>query len=132
VPGGEAILVCGRVFRRSPSGGSIAKKSRLELVSLFFVLWGAPRVVAGNNDKQKIKPPQWTINDGARICYQHPLPAMRGNGKPSGLYNNPEVGLPGVLTTRDSALGEMILKLRNTINNERRLVFVDGRVCSIT
>ena len=62
-----------------------------------------------------------------RICFQHPLPAMRVNGKPSGLYNNPEVGLPGVLTTRDSALGEMILKLY-TINNERRLVFVDGRV----
>ena len=97
------------------------------LCSLFCVLWGAPCAVAGNNPPQQIKPPQWTINDGARICFQHPLPAMRVNGKPGGLYNNPEVGLPGVLTTRDSALGEMILKLRQTINNERRLVFVDVR-----
>jgi hypothetical protein len=104
------------------------KQQSLLLCVMFSVFWGAPCVLAGNNDKQIIKPPQWTINDGARICFQHPLPAMRVNGKPTGLYNNPEIGLPGVLTTRDSALGEMILKLRNTINNERRLVFVDGRV----
>jgi len=34
---------------------------------MFSVLWGAPCVLAGNNDKQIATPPQWTINDGAEI-----------------------------------------------------------------
>lgn len=46
----------------------------------------------------------------------------------TGTYNMVELGFPSMCSTRDSALGEMIQSLRNTIVKDRRLLFVDGRV----
>ncbi len=62
------------------------------------------------------------------IEFEHPLPRMFCDGKPCGLYNNPELSLPGVLTTTDSRLGAFLQRLRETIMANRRLLFVDGKV----
>lgn len=69
-----------------------------------------------------------SINNGARILFRHPLPAMHVEGRKNGSYNNEEMGLPCILTTQDFELGEMIHQLRNTIFDDRRLVFIDGKV----
>lgn len=69
-----------------------------------------------------------TINDGAEIKFRDPLPAMNVAGRHNGTYNNYEMGLPALLTTTDPKLGEMIHQLRNTIQDDRRLVFIDGKV----
>ncbi len=68
-----------------------------------------------------------TINEGARIPFQHPLPSMRAEGRKNGTYNNKEMGMPCILTTKDAALGEMMQQLRNVIWADRRLVFIDGK-----
>ena len=62
------------------------------------------------------------------IEFEHPLPRMFCDGKPCGLYNNPELSLPGVLTTTDSRLGAFLQRLRETIMANRRLLFIDGKV----
>ena len=62
------------------------------------------------------------------IEFEHPLPRMFCDGKPCGLYNNPELSLPGVLTATDYRLGAFLQRLRETIMANRRLLFVDGRV----
>lgn len=73
-----------------------------------------------------------SVNQGAQILFRYPLPAMNIEGRHNGLYNNPEMGLPCVLTTLDSRLGEMLHQLRNAISDDRRLVFIDGKtlMCS--
>lgn len=67
-----------------------------------------------------------------KIEFENVLPAMRVNGKQNGTYNNEELGMPGVLTTKDYRLGEFMHQLRNIIWDDRRLVFIDGKilVCS--
>ena len=74
----------------------------------------------------------WAINDGAQIPFRHPLPSMRADGHQNGTYNNKEMGMPGIYTTKDAALGEMLQQLRNVIWADRRLVFIDGKklMCS--
>ncbi len=74
------------------------------------------------------KTPGLSINKGAEIHFRHPLPAMRVEGRKNGSYNNEEMGLPCLLTTKDFELGEMIHQLRNSIYDDRRLVFVDSKV----
>ena len=68
------------------------------------------------------------INDNAEILFRYPLPAMNIEGRHNGSYNNEEMGIPCLLTTKDAELGEMIHQLRNAIFDDRRLVFIDGRV----
>ena len=48
-------------------------------------------------------------------------------GKTCGRFNNKDLAMPGVLTTGDPTWGDFLHLLRNTINGERSLVFVDGR-----
>ncbi|MDD5604207.1 MAG: trehalase family glycosidase [Eubacteriales bacterium] len=63
-----------------------------------------------------------------KIKFEHKLPAMNIDGKHNGTYNNYELGMPGILTTKDTNLGEFMHQLRNIILDDRRLVFIDGRI----
>ena len=65
------------------------------------------------------------------IEFKHKLPAMNIDGKQNGTYNNIELGFPSVLTTVDSKLGLFIRQLRNSINDERSLVFIDGKILMV-
>lgn len=62
------------------------------------------------------------------IEFKNPLPRMCADGKICGTYNNEEMVLPCILTTKDSRLGEFLHRLNNIVHDDRRLVFVDGRV----
>ena len=66
------------------------------------------------------------------IEFEHRLPAMNIEGRNNGTYNNEEMVLPCILTTKDSRLGQFLHRLHNSIRDDRRLVFIDGRtlVCS--
>ena len=68
------------------------------------------------------------MNTAHIVEFEHPLPRMLCDGIQCGLYNNPELSLPGVLTTTDSRLGAFLQRLRETIMANRRLLFVDGKV----
>ncbi|MDO5581043.1 MAG: trehalase family glycosidase [Planctomycetia bacterium] len=74
------------------------------------------------------RPADLGINQGAEILFQHPLPAMRVEGRKNGTYNNYEMGIPSLLTTKDFAFGEMIHQLRNTVQDDRRIVLINGRI----
>ncbi len=76
------------------------------------------------------------------IEFTHPLPAMntvdqspeKPGWKPlTGTLNNEEFACPGLLTTRDPALGRFIWNLRRQVYADRKLVVADGEVvmCSI-
>lgn len=65
------------------------------------------------------------------IEFEHKLPAMNIDGKHNGTYNNIELGFPSVLTTLDPKLGLFIRQLRNSINNERALLFIDGKTLMV-
>lgn len=62
------------------------------------------------------------------IEFENKLPCMRVGERRNGTYNNTEAGFPGIFTTLDSRLGEFMHGLRNEITNNRRLVFIDGRI----
>ena len=62
------------------------------------------------------------------IEFKHPLPAMNIAGRHNGTYNNWELVLPGVLTTTDTRLGLFLHLLHNVVEDDRRLVFIDGKV----
>lgn len=62
------------------------------------------------------------------IEFRHRLPSLFADGKQNGTYNNEEMVLPCMLTTDDSRLGEFLHRLHNAIQDDRRLVFIDGRV----
>lgn len=62
------------------------------------------------------------------IEFENRLPRMYCGGKLCGTYNNEEMVLPCILTAKDSRLGEFLHHLNNIIHDDRRLVFVDGRV----
>lgn len=62
------------------------------------------------------------------IEYEHRLPAMNIEGRHNGTYNNAEMVLPCLLTTKDARLGEFLHQLHNLIHDDRTLVFIDGRV----
>ncbi len=65
------------------------------------------------------------------IEFKHKLPSMCIGGKPNGTYNNYEMVLPCVLTTTDTRLGEFLHGLHNVIEDDRSLVFIDGRVLAV-
>ena len=62
------------------------------------------------------------------IEFQHRLPAMSipENGH-NGTYNNEELAIPGILTTKDPVLGKFMQLLRKNIYSGRALIFLDGR-----
>lgn len=62
------------------------------------------------------------------IAFRHPLPAMNVEGRQNGSYNNEELVLPSVLTTTDHRLGDFMHDLQNAVRDDRRLVFIDGKV----
>lgn len=64
------------------------------------------------------------------IDFQYKLPRIKVEGKRVGQYNNPELLLPGLLTTSDFRLGEFLHLLHNVVADERRLLFIDGQVIS--
>lgn len=64
------------------------------------------------------------------IEFEHKLPRFFIEDKQVGQYNNPEMVLPCVLTTKDCRLGNFLHTLHNAIADERRLVFIDGKVLS--
>ena len=65
------------------------------------------------------------------IEFKHKLPSMHIDGKTNGTYNNYEMVLPCVLTTTDTRLGEFLHGLHNVIEDDRSLVFIDGRVLAV-
>lgn len=65
------------------------------------------------------------------IEFKHKLPSMNIDNKHNGTYNNYELGFPSVLTTDDTKLGLFLRSLRNNINCERALIFVDGKVMMV-
>ena len=71
----------------------------------------------------------YSLNEGRRVAFTQALPRMREarTGKTCGRFNNKDLAMPGVLTTGDPTWGDFLHLLRNTINDERSLVFVDGR-----
>ena len=70
----------------------------------------------------------YSLNEGRRVAFTQALPRMREarTGKTCGRFNNRDLAMPGVLTTGDPTWGDFLHLLRNTINDERSLVFVDG------
>ena len=70
----------------------------------------------------------YSLNEGRRVAFTQALPRMREarTGKTCGRFNNKDLAMPGVLTTGDPTWGDFLHLLRNTINGERSLVFVDG------
>ena len=62
------------------------------------------------------------------IGFKHPLPSLFADGKQNGTYNNEEMVLPCILTTDDARLGEFLHRLHNAVHDDRRLVFIDGKV----
>ena len=71
----------------------------------------------------------YSLNEGRRVAFTQALPRMweARTGKTCGRFNNKDLAMPGVLTTGDPTWGDFLHLLRNTINDERSLVFVDGR-----
>ena len=55
-----------------------------------------------------------SVNEGHKVLFDNPLPAMHITTPPNGTYNNYELGFPSVLTTSDPDLGIMLHQLRNT------------------
>lgn len=64
------------------------------------------------------------------IEFEYRLPRFYVKGARVGQYNNPEMVLPCALTTTDCRLGSFLHLLHNAVADERRLVFIDGRVLS--
>ena len=78
----------------------------------------------------RFKAPEATIpyNEGAEVLFRTPLPSKNFQGRNNGSYNNEEAGIPGVFSSENVFLGEMLHQLRNSIWDDRRLVFIDGRM----
>jgi len=86
--------------------------------------------LSASGQTMRYKAPEATIpyNEGAEVLFETPLPSLNHNGAGNGSYNNEEAGLPGVFSSQDKFLGEMVHQLRNSILDDRRLVFVDGKM----
>lgn len=61
------------------------------------------------------------------IEFDYVLPRFYVGEKRVGQYNNPEMVLPCILTTESYNLGEFLHIAHNTVADDRRLVFVDGK-----
>ena len=68
------------------------------------------------------------INAGRKIVFANQLPRMWCGRMKCGIYNNPELSLPGVLTTSDPDLGMFLQKMRETLMANRRMLFIDGKM----
>ena len=64
------------------------------------------------------------------IEFQYKLPSMNIEGRQNGTYNNYESGMPGIFTTSDAKLGLFMKKLRNSVAEERRLVYIGDKILS--
>lgn len=64
------------------------------------------------------------------IEFQYKLPSMNIEGRHNGTYNNYESGMPGIFTTTDTKLGLFLKKLRNSVAEERRLVYIEDKILS--
>lgn len=84
--------------------------------------------IAISAQEHHVPMPYVPCNEGAEVLFRTPLPSMNFNGAHNGSYNNEEIGIPGILTSKDTFLGETMHKLRNSILDDRRPVFIDGRV----
>lgn len=62
------------------------------------------------------------------IEFDHVLPSMNIDGKRNGTYNNYEMVLPCMLASDSAKTGLFLHLLHNTVADERRLLFIDGRV----
>lgn len=65
------------------------------------------------------------------IQFSHPLPAMNIDGKRNGTYNNIELAVPGLLTTKDPELGMMMKRLRDNVINGRSIIMVEGKAIPV-
>ena len=65
------------------------------------------------------------------IEFKNQFPRMSVDGKKVGTYNNIELGFPSVMTSSDCDLGMFIRGLRNSINSERALLFIEGKVLMV-
>ena len=91
------------------------------LVQLLCLLAVSPLAAAQPESKDL------EINTGRTILFENPLPRMRCGKNNCGTYNNWELAFPGVLTTRDPKLGNLLWNLRKVVWADRRLIFVDNR-----
>jgi len=62
------------------------------------------------------------------IEFENVLPRFRNGEKFCGQYNNPEMVLPCHLSINDYKLGEFLHRLHNTVADDRRLLFIQGKV----
>ncbi len=71
----------------------------------------------------------YRLNENRDIKFTQALPRMNNaaTGKSCGYFNNKDLAIPGILTTESPSYGNFLHLLRNVINNERAIVFVDGR-----
>lgn len=79
------------------------------------------------------EPKDLALNAGRTLVFGRPLPRMRNGETACGTYNNHEWAVPGVLTAQDARLGLFLQKLRDTIQTNRRIVFIDEKpiVCNL-
>lgn len=87
----------------------------------------AVALAAGLNVCVGTEPKELEINVGRTILFENPLPRMQCGKNQCGTYNNWELAFPGVLTTRDPKLGNLLWNLRKVVWADRRLIFVDNR-----
>ena len=125
VPPGTHDLVSGAAVQ-----GGLATLAPYELRA-FAAPRGAPALAP--LARATATPPLWPgngLNEGRLVAFPEQLPRQRstlGARPRCGSYNNVELAIPGVVTTRDTALGDFMKTLRGTIDEGRQLVFVDGR-----
>lgn len=94
------------------------------------VRWKTPEAAPdGRAKKYQVDPASLAVNKGRKIAFTNLLPRrIHPDGKKyCGTYNNTELALPGVLTTEDPRLGKFIKKLRDTVQADRRVFFMDGK-----
>ena len=105
-------------------GGSAQKESNGKVTSR-----NAEGKVKGISQSQVVpNPATLEINAGRKIAFVNPLPRMMCGRVRCGMHNNPELSLPGALTTSDSDLGAFLQKMRETLMANRRMLFIDGKV----
>ena len=62
------------------------------------------------------------------IDFKHKLPSINADGHRNGTYNNIEMVLPCILNTDSPRLGLFLHLLHNEIEDNRSLVFIEGKV----
>ena len=62
------------------------------------------------------------------IEFEYKLPSLNIQGRQNGIYNNDEMALPCILTSETPKPGKFLRKLHDELCQERKLVFIDGKV----